>query len=318
MKKFLCFIVILCLALAPAVAFADDYENGEYEENGYEDADEYDADEYEADEYENGEEADEDSDDADEEDADYDDEDEDEYVGIEAISEVLGQAWNFGMGYELGDDWYAMQGDIDAETGVMAPIYIEEAEDHENAILVWTAPFAGRFYVTGLVLLEGGALFTIGGDDNKALASGNEDYEIHYDLQLEAGERLFFITAADEDSEYPSANWNIVIREIPAVEEDEEDEEEAEEYEEDEEELVEIDPLADLDVLYVMGNAFVAFRDVAVAFGFENTLVWYGETNTVGFLYDGSFWVGQYESFNDNGRIYVPFAVIMQLIGDYL
>jgi len=306
MKKFLCFALVLCLALAPVGVFADEYDNGEngYEyavenyENGDEPTEYYNGDEpteyYNGDEptgYENGDEP-------------------TDYESAEEVSADLSQAWVFGAGEESTDGWVGMQGDVDPATGYVVPVY------GEDAMFRWHAPFAGTFTVTGSVIVENAMFAIVGGGFE---AGDLEGYDFDFEVELNTFGPILFsarIIDADEDA---SAKWNITITYVPAVEDvvavDEVDE--TEEVTEEVEDIVPVDepvvdPLADVPVRYVDGVEFVAFRLFANAFGYYS-LAWDGATSTVTVVDVVSFTLVEAGGFNDNGVVYVPMAFALSL-----
>ena len=323
MKKFLCFALVLCLALAPVGVFADEYDNGEngeyYAVEGYENGDEpteyYNGDEPTG--YENG----------DEQEAEVKPVDvEGVEEGIMAISADLGQRWTFGMGdvaegfsfayYVDGSRYLATYADglwvaaaedaddwaIDAESGDVTPV------EGFDAVVVWYAKADGLFYVTGSFIGNGSA--------GSVLLNGEveENFEytvdIHLELELVEGDELTFVTSGTE-----TANWNIVIREVVVLEEVEDDV--VDEPANEEVDIVPVDepvvdPLADVPVRYVDGVEFVAFRLFANAFGYYS-LAWDGATSTVTVVDVVSFTLVEAGGFNDNGVVYVPMAFALSL-----
>jgi len=287
MKKFLCFAIAASLALAPVAVFADEYDNGE---NGYE-YEEYDnGEEYEAEEYDNGE----------------------EYVEVEEISAELGFVWTFGMGEEAIGAWFVPEFyDVDPISGDV------NFEDSISASVGVDLPGPGTFYVTASVVLEN-AVFNIVGN-KELIAEGDEDSELYFVIENEDAYDFFLafnVFVADyEDGYEASASWTIEIRKVVfEVEEDEEDEDYDDVQPADEEEQDAI-PMDSVEIRYVNGAPFVAFRAAANAYGF-NQLAWNRVANTVSVLVDGevyfSFVVSGAGGFNDNGTIYVPLSFALE------
>jgi len=343
MKKFLCFALVLCLALAPVGVFADENDNGDNAYNVEDEAtgdtptyvavheideatDEATDEPTVAEEKENGEEV--------------TDEATDEAEGIVAISADLGQEWAFGKGgvaegfsfaYYVDDSrslatyadglWVSAAEDaeawaIDAASGNVTPV------EGLDAVIIWYAKADGLFYLTGSFIGNGSTASVL--QNSVAIENIDSDSDLHLELELAAGDELAFVTSGTE-----TANWSIVIREVVVVQE--EAVEEVEEVEAPVEELpvvelpvmeipaelppVELpvaDPLANVPVRDVDGVQFVAFRLFANAFGYY-ALAWDGATSTVTVVDVVSFTVVEAGGFNDNGTVYVPMAFALTL-----
>jgi len=335
MKKFLCFALVLCLALAPVGVFAEDYDNGE---NGY-DVEDYATDDESADvEVYEDDATDEPTDEATDAEVE-EDEPTEAPEEIEAISADLGQTWSFGMDDPAAEGfsfvyyvdgvrslatyadglWVSAAEDaeewaIDAENGYVTPV------EGLDAVIVWYAKADGLFYVTGSFIGNGStASVLLNGE-----AVEDFDAELHLELELAEGDELAFVTSGTE-----AARWRIVIREVLVEDAPEEVETPAEELPAAEipaaelpvvqipaelppEELPAVDPLAGVPVRYVDGVQFVAFRLFANAFGYYS-LAWDGATSTVTVVDVVSFTLAEAGGFNDNGTVYVPMAFAVTL-----
>jgi len=332
MKKFLCFVIAASLALAPVAVFADEYDNGE---NGYEaEADEYyNGEEDNAEEYENGEvevEA-------------ISDELGQRWsfgLGGEVATEQGIDGWYFSYSLpgvasfperaEFVDGAWVPSEEIvygewliDNVNGYMNTALWEYDGDtlSVSAVLEWSAPVSGTFMLTGSVFGEDARVVVIQGLLAEESIVDQELYgeydfvELHYYVEMNAGQVLFFIVhslnALDEEPSPASTNWNIAITEVLFEGLDEEDEELSLADEEEQE----VSPMDDVEVRYVGGTPFVAFRAAAVAYGF-NQLAWNGATGTVSILVDGevyfSFVVAEVGGINTNGTIYVPLSFALE------
>ena len=297
MKKFLCFAVAACLAVAPLVAFAD---NGEYDyDNGYE-YEEYEAEEEYEEEYENGNEYDEEYDNG------Y--EYEEEYEAEEEYEEYA----------------YEEEAEEEAEQTAWTVNFSGEYDTH-----AWEIPVTGSFTATASVELDNAtiAVFIGGGDEIDVEII---DDIMHFAFEAEAGNFLmFFVRAYDE--EYPASaiiEVNILLVEEEA-EEVYEDEYEAEEYDrhtevwpydEEEEEYVEeylpteVRPIDSVRTWsFDKYNLWVPFREVANAYGYFS-LSWDGATGTVTVNADEpwSFVVEEIGGYNIGGTIYVPIEFALE------
>ena len=310
MKKFLIFSIIACLALAPVSAFAN--ENGNDNDNDYavedccidENDEENDVDENEVEENDN---------EVDENEAEANDNEVDENevevtpVYVEGVEEGI-----MAISAELGETW-----ELVSEAG-------EE--------LVFEVPSAGTFYISGTVVTNGLSFAVL--VNGETIAYGSEDYELSYELELEAGDTVVFtqvVEAVEEndendndendendenDNEEAAAvlEWNITIREVVTFEIDENEVEENDENDNEayvpvEEIADEVNPLAGLDIVVIEGVEFVGFRAAANAFGFES-LAWDNDTATVTVEGVGYFTVEAAGGFNDNGTVFVPVAFV--------
>ena len=329
MKKFLCFALVLCLALAPVGVFADEYDNGE---NGY-DAEDYlvDDEATDAEAYENDEATDA----------------EENENGAEAVAEEatpeeivavaadLGQTWTFGMDDDTAEGFsfvYYVDGTRSLATYADG-LWVSAAEGAEDwavdtqngyvtlvegldAVILWYAKADGLFDVT-LSFLGNRSMGSVllNGEIEVEKLSASEDFNIGFELA--EGDELSFVTSGTG-----TASWKIVIREILAEEAAEEVTEEVEEVELPVEEPAEevvvpveepaVDPLAGVPVRYVDGVQFVAFRLFANALGYY-TLSWDGATGTITVVDVVSFTLAEAGGFNDNGTVYVPMAFATSL-----
>lgn len=186
MKKILCFVLVLCLALAPMAVLAEEngYENGYAYENGTDDAADEDASDVTVDEAsdEVSEEASEEPTEEASEEAANDAAEENGYQAIEPISGELeleataaaGQTWTFGLGGEASQEqglngWYFMYSPEHDLEGAF-PSEINYAElSVEGAVSGWAAwDWSGReyWYPVSVELLEEAADWWIIDDVN--------------------------------------------------------------------------------------------------------------------------------------------------------
>lgn len=340
MKKFLCFVLVLCLALVPIGVIAEEYDNGyEYEEAT--DATEYatdyavtdyatDATDY-ATEEATGYPTDYATDYATEEVTDYATDDATEYQPIVPIAAAT-QRWSFGLedsaaagfsfvyylngqrflatyedGLWVSSAEYAEDWSVNTATGYVTPV-----EDLDVGIL-WYAKADGLFSVNGSFLSYGStASVLLNGE-----VVESDVLELHYELKLTAGDQLLFVTSGTD-----VARWAIAIQEVEAAEEVVEAEPTVEAVEP----VVEIElpappplfeitaprPIDTVPTRFVDGVQFVPFRATANAYGFFE-LTWDGATATVTVVGLTSFTVAEAGGFNDNGTVYVPFAFAVAL-----
>lgn len=332
MKKFLCFALAAALAITPVALFADEYSNGE-NGNDYAVYESYDANDYDANDYDLN------DDDSDNYDANDYDANDNGYLDIVAITMPTLPRWTFGMGDSLSEQgengWYIMYDDgalavyedgvwlsytvdspywlVNATEGVVAP-------GGSYVLIEWEAPESGIFALTGNVQVNdiGFSIRYIRYMDGNGgvvwLVSSEESYELHYELELEAGDIVWFLTHAEEDAIDAYANWSIVftlLEEVVIEDENDvyEENDANEEYVDEEAE----DLLAGLALRDVNGNPFVWFREIATAFDVTNL----GFNSAAGVVYynDSSFNVLEIGGFNDNGRIYVPLAFALEILG---
>jgi len=319
MKKFLCFALVLCLALAPVGVFAEDYDNGE---NGY-DVEDYATDDESTDvEVYEDDATDEPTDDA--TDAEVEEDEPTEEIEEASAVEEVQTTWIFGMGDDSTDGWIVMSGEVDVASGYATPVY------DEDAVFRWMAPFAGTFTVTGSVAVENAMFVVLGG----GYEAGNfEDYDFEFEAEMNMFGSIHFSARIINEDEDASAIWNITITGVPAVEEAEEVEEVVDEVEEIEEaEEVELpavlpieppaaEPVVDYPLPGVLagvptrtvdGVEFVAFRLFANAHGYY-ALAWDGATSTVTVVDVVSFTLAEAGGFNDNGTVYVPMTFALTL-----
>ncbi|MCL2287510.1 MAG: hypothetical protein FWC32_14250 [Firmicutes bacterium] len=348
MKKFLCFVLVLCLVLAPVAVLAEEYDNG------YEDATEVteyatDATEYATDDAteETTEYAtDEATDDATDETTEYTTDEATEYVAydpteyeeIVPVVGAVGQRWSFGL-YDASAEGFSFMYYLDgtlslaiyddglwiasaegAEEWAVNPEtgYVTPTEDFD-VVIAWYAKTNGLFYITGSFISDSSYAFVL---LNGAVVEGHVS-ELHYELMLEAGDELHFVTMGTE-----SARWRIAIQEveIPAevIEEVTEVAEVIEIPTPPQEIVIDLPapppifeitaprPIDTVATRFVDGIQFVPFRATANVYGFFD-LVWDGATATVTVVGLTSFTVAEAGGFNDNGTVYVPFAFALGL-----